>query len=70
MPQDTKYFAAIDGQQAGPFDHGKLLEAVGQGKLTRETLVWAKGLPQWTAAGQVPALSSLFENVPPPLPKA
>jgi hypothetical protein len=70
LPQETKYFAAIDGQQSGPFDRSKLHEAVAQGKLTRETMVWAKGMPQWTAAAQVPALASLFEDVPPPLPKA
>jgi membrane protease subunit (stomatin/prohibitin family) len=70
LPQETKYFAAIDGQQSGPFDRAKLHEAVAQGKLARETMVWAKGMPQWTAAAQVPALASLFDDVPPPLPKA
>jgi membrane protease subunit (stomatin/prohibitin family) len=70
LPQETKYFAAIDGQQSGPLDRAKLQDAVAQGKLTRETMVWAKGMPQWTAAAQVPALSSLFDDVPPPLPKA
>jgi len=64
LPQETKYFASIDGQQAGPFDRAKLHDAVAQGKLTRETMVWAKGMPQWTAAAQVPALSSLFDDVP------
>jgi membrane protease subunit (stomatin/prohibitin family) len=70
LPQETKYFAAIDGQQSGPLDLAKLHDAVSQGKLTRETLVWAKGMPQWTAAASVPALASLFDDVPPPLPKA
>jgi membrane protease subunit (stomatin/prohibitin family) len=70
LPQETKFFAAIDGQQSGPLDRAKLQDAVAQGKLTRETMVWAKGMPQWTAASQVPALSSLFDDVPPPLPNA
>jgi membrane protease subunit (stomatin/prohibitin family) len=68
LPQESSYFAAIDGKQSGPFDHSKLQEAIGQGKVTRQTLVWSKGMPQWTAAGQVRELSQLFADVPPTLP--
>ena len=62
------FFAAVDGQQAGPFDRAALQSAVRDGKLTRQTLVWSQGMPAWTAAGQVPELGDLFAAVPPPLP--
>jgi hypothetical protein len=31
--------------------------------------MWKSGMPQWEPAEQVPDVKSLFENVPPPLPK-
>lgn len=69
IPQAVSYYIAIDGQQGGPFDLGKLQEKVAAGQLTRETLVWKNGMGQWTAAGMVAELASLFASVPPPLPK-
>jgi membrane protease subunit (stomatin/prohibitin family) len=70
LPKETSFFIAVDGKQAGPFAHGQLQEQVGAGKLTRETLVWSEGMTQWSAAGKVPALASLFASVPPPIPQS
>jgi hypothetical protein len=39
------------------------------GQLTRQTLVWKQGMPEWIAAEKVPELASLFQSGPPPLPK-
>jgi membrane protease subunit (stomatin/prohibitin family) len=64
----SPFFVAYDGKQSGPFTPADLQAAATSGKLTRSTLVWQQGMPAWTAAGQVSALASLFENVPPPLP--
>lgn len=68
IPHDTAYFAAIDGKQAGPLDRSLMQQSVASGKLTRSTLVWAQGMVNWTAAGDVPALADLFATAPPPLP--
>lgn len=68
LPTAVAYFAAIDGQQAGPFDLSALQGHVAAGKLTRDTLVWKQGMAGWTKAGEVADLASLFANVPPPLP--
>ncbi len=68
IPGAATYFVAVGGQQTGPFDAQTLSSQVGSGRLTAQTLVWTQGMAQWTAAGQVPALASLFANVPPPLP--
>ncbi|MGB1780133.1 MAG: GYF domain-containing protein [Longimicrobiales bacterium] len=36
--------------------------------MTRETLVWTEGMAEWTAAGQVDAIATMFGATPPPLP--
>lgn len=67
IPQ-TAFFVALNGQQSGPHDMATLQNMVNQKQLTKETLVWKQGMAAWTAAGQVPELSSVFVNTPPPLP--
>jgi len=62
------YFAAIGGQQAGPFTMDILKQKTAAGEITKETLVWKTGMAQWLPAGQVQELSALFSDVPPPLP--
>ena len=52
----------------GPFDSAALKGQIEDGSVTRETLVWSEGMAEWTAAGDVDAVSKLFGAVPPPLP--
>jgi len=68
LPQQVSYFAAINNQQLGPFDLQALKDKIAAGQITRQTLVWKQGMPQWTAAGQNADLEPLFSSVPPPLP--
>jgi membrane protease subunit (stomatin/prohibitin family) len=68
IPGAAAYFVAVGGKQAGPFDMPTLASQASSGQLTLQTLVWTQGMAQWTPAGQVPALATLFANVPPPLP--
>jgi hypothetical protein len=70
IPNEPLYYAAVNGRQTGPFDLQSLSEQIASGKLTRQTLVWTQGMPQWSAAGQVSALANLFVNAPPPIPDA
>jgi membrane protease subunit (stomatin/prohibitin family) len=63
-----EWFIALDGQQAGPFDRGRLADHARAGKLTRDTLVWRQGMAQWAKAGEVPDFADLIGSVPPPLP--
>ena len=71
LPQQgqSSYYVAYDGRQAGPFDMSSLREGSTSGRLTRDTLVWKQGMSQWTPAGEVAELQSLFAQLPPPLPK-
>jgi hypothetical protein len=64
----AEWFVAYDGQQAGPFDAAKLQEGARDGKLTRDTLVWKKGMAQWTKAGEIQEIADVIGTVPPPLP--
>jgi len=68
VPGSTQYFVAVEGQQTGPFDMQALTAQAAAGRLTRQSLVWAQGMAQWTTAGEVAALAPLFANVPPPIP--
>jgi hypothetical protein len=68
LPQGPTYFAAIDGQQAGPFDVAALKARVQSGSLKRDTLVWCEGMAEWSPAGTVDAVARLFGATPPPLP--
>ncbi|HRE14586.1 MAG TPA: DUF4339 domain-containing protein, partial [Usitatibacteraceae bacterium] len=64
------FHVAVNGQQAGPFDANALAQMAASGQLTRASLVWKAGMAQWSKAGDVGELASLFANVPPPVPPA
>jgi|GEM_PF-64365 len=68
-PQAAAFFVLINNQQAGPCDMNALRQMAGAGQLNAQTMVWTQGMPQWAAAGTVPALASLFQAPPtPPTP--
>ena len=68
LPQSIKYYAAIGGKQAGPFDVTALQQQIQSGQVTLQTLVWHEGMSAWIPAEQVAEIKSLFDSTPPPLP--
>lgn len=52
----STFYVAVGTQHTGPFT----LEQLAQQNLTPETLVWNDTMPNWTPAGQVAELRSLF----------
>lgn len=68
LPAAVQYFAAVNGQQAGPYTMEQLSKLVEAGTINHQSQVWKKGMAAWAVAGTVPELSDLFNNVPPPLP--
>ncbi len=68
LPQGVAFFLGLNGQQAGPFDIEGLKAKAAAGELTRDTLAWTQGMPEWKKAGDVPALTAVFGSQPPPLP--
>ena len=65
-----QFHVSVDGKAAGPYGLAQLQSGVGTGEVTPTTLVWAQGMAAWAAAGEVPALASLFSGTPPPIPGA
>jgi hypothetical protein len=55
------YFIHDGNIQQGPFTVDQLKEK----SIRRDTPVWKKGLTDWTRAGDIIELKSLFENTPP-----
>ncbi len=68
LPQQPQWFVAENNRQTGPYAESVLSQLVAAGRLTRATLVWKNGMPQWAEASTVPELAHLFGAVPPPLP--
>jgi membrane protease subunit (stomatin/prohibitin family) len=68
VPTAIAFHVAVGGAQTGPFDMIALQSQASSGQLKRDTLVWKAGMAQWSKAGEVSELASLFANVPPPLP--
>ncbi len=75
QPQNTppplpveSFFIALNGQQAGPFKMTELLQLVTSNQITKETLVWKSGMTAWEKAENVAEFSTLFNQVPPPIP--
>lgn len=70
MPQTATYFTAAGGAQAGPFDLNALRQQIQSGAVTRDTFVWAEGMPEWKKAADVADVARLFGATPPPAPPA
>ena len=70
LPGAAQWFAGVGGKQEGPFDAPLIAQAVREGRITRDTLVWREGMGGWTKLGDVPELASVLPSVPPPLPPA
>lgn len=68
IPGQEPFFVAVNGQQQGPFTPAVLQQMASSGQFDKNSLVWKQGMAGWEAAGNVPALASVFANVPPPLP--
>lgn len=58
----TKYYLHNGQQQEGPFD----IESLRVKNITKDTYIWYEGLQEWTTAGKVPELASIFEKPKPP----
>jgi len=64
-------FYYLDGarNQQGPVPPDEIARLVRAGTVRRDTMVWSAGMPEWSPAGQVSDLASLFaQGAPPPRP--
>ena len=69
-PVATVWHVAKAGQSIGPINMDQMEGMVGDGRLTRDSMVWCQGMAGWVSAGQAPQLAALFGAMPPPPPPA
>lgn len=67
IPEETTYYVAIGGKQTGPYNMQMLEKLIEENILTKESLVWKKGMAEWMKAGEQTDLESLWTLTPPPL---
>lgn len=58
--EDRQFFIVVDNAQAGPFAEAEIIKLIQNGLISKETLVWKKGMPAWTKASLVPDVNRLF----------
>ena len=63
------YNVAVNGTATGPYDLQTLSQMISAGQVTKETLVWKAGLPEWIKAGDADDLKAFFNMTPPPIPE-
>lgn len=63
------YNVAVNGSSTGPYDLQTLSQMIAVGQVTKDTLVWKAGLPEWIKAGDADDLKTFFNMTPPPIPK-
>ncbi|HMB63843.1 MAG TPA: SPFH domain-containing protein [Eudoraea sp.] len=69
IPAQVQYHYAVDGQQMGPVSFNKLKELFANRTINKDSLIWKRGLPNWSALNDVEELKVfLGGNTPPPLP--
>ena len=65
------YHVAIDGNSVGPLNYDELVDLARQNKLTKDSLVWKKGMKEWAKVKDIDELSPIFEDdtdTAPPVP--
>jgi len=71
LPTAAQWFFGINGQNVGPLTMDVARQFAQMGQIRADTLCWSQGMPGWAAAGQQPALVTLFGGgggTPPPFP--
>jgi len=64
----VSWHIAEGGESVGPFTPAQLVQAIGAGRVARETLVWCMGMSEWSKASDIDVLSGYFAPQPPPVP--
>ena len=59
-----EYFVFIKNKKEGPYTTSELKKL----NINLNTLIWTKGMDEWTKASDLTELNSVLESIPPPLP--
>jgi len=61
-----QYYVLQGNKPQGPISLQAVIQRIQNRQLKRESLVWKKGDPNWTNAGDDPGLKQIFDNAGPP----
>lgn len=65
----AKYYLAIKGKKEGPFTTEQIEQKYDGGEISASTLMWKKGMKNWTVLSKTDDFKHLFdEDCPPPIP--
>ncbi|MES2808444.1 MAG: SPFH domain-containing protein [Bacteroidota bacterium] len=67
VPLSVEYHVAKDGKSEGPYSLGDIGNMVKGKLLSRESMIWKKGMAEWGAASTITEVADLFNDQPPPL---
>jgi hypothetical protein len=56
MSQETQWYVSQEEEQLGPYTGEQMLSFAQGGNITRQSMVWAEGMPEWLPAEQISGL--------------
>jgi membrane protease subunit (stomatin/prohibitin family) len=62
---DNEYHIVKDGKSDGPHSLSELRSMIVDNLVTKETMIWTKGMAAWAAAGSVNDVAAIFNSQPP-----
>ncbi len=68
MSDERNWFAAVKGNQQGPYTEAEVLEKIRQGALGREAHVYREGMGDWAPIGRRSEFAAAFRAAPTPPP--
>jgi membrane protease subunit (stomatin/prohibitin family) len=67
-PPTTFYYVLINNQQNGPLSFDQLKQLIVDVRLNKQTMIWKTGMENWVLITEIPEVSNLFNQTPPPPP--
>lgn len=64
---DDEWYCIINNERKGPYKVADIILMIKQRSITRESLVWKKGMQNWIPAGQS-AVANHFQSISPTIP--
>lgn len=67
-PSPILYYVLINNQQNGPLIFDQLKQFILDVRVNKQTMIWKTGLENWVLTTEIPEVSNLFNQTPPPPP--
>lgn len=67
QPKSVEWYIAVDGKASGPYTESEIKSLLLEKKVTKDTMVWCAGMPEWQKAENTPNILKLIAQLPPTL---